>query len=429
MMSVTKKLFILAKLKSKSTELPKLFSVLVDQFFMSITTLLTAVVLARTYDKIDFADLILLFSVTLFVLGFQSAIISKPYAISRNDFGKGEKEEYYHFNLHLKILFTLLILVAFPLLYYMLFDSWDITRLLVYSLYVITNTAYFFVRETLLSERKTKQNLYYGLSCSLGMICLLLVIQFNKMTEIYLFLGVASAIYLTVTTVYLIKNFKRRLLLRDVYFSHLSINWKVGKWLLGSNFLFHLSSGIYPWLLLYLTTKSDIAIFGVLVSSASIINPIIAALSSYLLPLFAKMGLNYKKIDGSVKKWALLFSVMGFALVVIGYSFGQDIILLFFGAKYKGLGLLVIYPFVVQAINLIFQPFRICLDAIKRTDINFWVLIPRSIIAIGLGYLLTKEYGLSGVFYTMIIENLTYQTVNIFVYFRLMKANKLISTP
>ena len=426
MTSIIKKSHFLAKLNSR--EAPKLFNVLVDQFFMSITTLLTSVVLARTYDKIEYADLILLFSITLFVLGFQSAIISKPYAINRNDFDDNRIERYYHFNLHLKILFTLLTVIVFPLLYYVLFNSWDLTRLLIFTLYVVANTAYFFVRETLLSERKTKQNLYYGLSCSLGMICLLLVIQFGELADIYLFLEIASAIYLTVSGVYLLKNFRKRLFSKKAYLSNLKVNWKVGKWLLGSNVLFYLSSGVYPWLLLYLTTKSDIAIFGVLISAASIINPIIAALSSYLLPLFAKMGQNYGQIDGSVKKWALLFAVMASILVLTGYFFGQDIILLFFGEKYDDLGFLVIYPFVVQAINLTFQPFRISLDAIKRTDVNFWVLIPRTIIAIGLGYFLIDIYGLSGVFYTMIVENLTYQLINVFVYARLMKANKSVST-
>ena len=411
---------------AKSAEAPKLLNVLVDQFFMSITTLLTSVVLARTYDKLDYADLILLFSITLFVLGFQSGIISKPYAISRNDFIESERDQYYHSNLHFKILFTLLIIIAFPLLFYLLFDSWDITKLIIFCTYVVANTAYFFVRETLLSERKTKQNLYYGLGCSISMIILLLNIQFNGLTDIYLFLGAASMIYFFVTGVYVFRNFKRRLFTKEVYLSNLLINWKVGKWLLGSNFFFHLSSGIYPWLLLYLTTKSDIAIYGVLISAASIINPIIAALSSYLLPLFAKMGMNYQKIDASVKKWALLFAVMAILLVLVGYFLGQEIILLLFGDKYSALGLLVVYPFIVQAINLTFQPFRISLDAIKRTDINFWVLIPRSVLAIVLGYLLITTYGITGVFYTMILENMVYQLINLLVYSRLMRANKII---
>ncbi|MGB5820439.1 MAG: polysaccharide biosynthesis protein [Saonia sp.] len=410
--------------KGKFTEVPKLFSVLLDQFFMSITTLLTSIVLARTYDKIDYADLILLFSISLFILGFQSSIISKPYAINLNDFRNGKREGYYRFNLHFKILFTVFVIIVFPLLYYIIFDSWNVEKLFFFSLYIIAYTSYFFIRETLLSERKTKLNLVYGLGCSLSLITLLLFILFTNHGDINFFLGISSAIYIIATLVYLFKNLKKPILTKKDYIGHLYTNWKVGKWLLGSNFFFHLSTSIYPWLLLYITTKSDIAVFGVLISVSSIINPVMTALSSYLLPLFVKMNLDYQKIDVMVKNWTFLFGVMALFLIVIGYFFGQTIIVLLFGKAYGDLGILVVYPFIIQAIHVLFQPFKICLNAIKRTDVNFWVLIPRSIISLILGYILIQKYGVVGAFYTMIIESLFYQVMHFIIYRNIMKLNK-----
>ncbi|WAC01150.1 polysaccharide biosynthesis protein [Lacinutrix neustonica] len=352
-------------------ELPKLVSVLLDQAFMSLTTLLTSIVLARTYTKINYADLVLLFSITIFTLGFQSAIISKPYAISLNDFKKHQIRSYFQFNLNLKIAFTIGVIVVFPLLYYMLFDAWYTSRFLLFLFYILTHSSYFFVRETLLSERKTKQNLTYGLACSVSLMVLLFFIFFNKLQDIQIFIGIASIIYGGIACVYFIKNFQWINGIRKQYFAYWNMNWTLGKWLLGSNFLFHISSNIYPWLLLYITTKDDIAVFGVLMSIAGLVNPVLTALSSYLLPIFVKMNKNFKSIDQKLKLWVVFFMGAAVVLVLIGYFIGQQLIALLFGSKYGNLGLIVLYPFVVQAITIVFQPYKIVLNAIKRTDVNF----------------------------------------------------------
>lgn len=413
------KLRSLYKLNSK--EAPKLFSVFVDQVFMSASTLLTTIILARTYEKIVYADLVLLFSLSLFILGLQSSAISKPYAINLNDFKEGQRRQFFRFTVSTKLGFTVLLILLFPLLYRLLFQEWDVSRLLHYLLFIVAYTFYFFVRETLLSQRKTRQNLGYGLFCSVSLIALLLFIYFNNITSLTFYLKVASAIYLLASGVFLVRNAANLTLYHRDYKGYFFKNWTLGKWLLGSNMLFHASSNIYPWLLLYLTTKSDIAVFGVLMSVGSVINPLLTAVNSYLLPLFVRKNTYFKKIHGLVKQWGLFFIAMAVALVGVGYFFGQEIVVLFFGSKYAELGLLVLYPFLVQAIKVVFQPFKIALEAVKRTDVNFWVLIPRSILALGLGFLLVRSYGLAGAFYTMILENLVYQLLQLYYYRKIIQ--------
>ncbi|QWX85644.1 polysaccharide biosynthesis protein [Cellulophaga sp. HaHaR_3_176] len=406
---------------TKNKELPKLFSVLLDQVLMSVVTLLTSVVLARTFDKVQYADLVLLFTLTLFSLGFQSSIISKPYAINQNDLGELNKESYYQFNLNLKLIFTVGVVFVFPFLYYFSFDVWDFQRFSIFLFYIISYTSYFFIRETLLSERKTKENLKYGIFCATGLVSLLLYILFSNNKNINFFLIVASTIYSLVSAFYFISNYKKIKLPNYTWLQFWNINWKIGKWLLGSNFLFHISSSIYPWLLLYITEKKDIAVFGVLISVAALVNPLLTALSSYLLPLFVSVNSKYDKIKELVGKWNILFALMAIVLVIIGVFLGQNIIVLLYGEKYQNLGILVIFPFIVQAINVFAQPFKIALNAIKRTDVNFWILIPRSIISVVLGFLLINRFGLVGVFYTMIFENLFYQISYYIIYRKVFK--------
>ncbi len=409
----------------KSKEFPKLFSVLSDQFFMSITTLLVSVVLARVFDKTDYADLVLLFSVTLFVLGFQSALISRPYAINLNDINELDKNSFYNSNVLFKLFFTLSVMLLFPVIYLLFFrNDYDILKLVLFLFYIVSHTTFYFVRETMLSERKTKQNLYYGLTCSLSLLTALVVIFFLKIKEIEFFLISFSLIYFLVSSVYFVLNSKRLTLKIKALQNDFKKNWEVGKWLVGANVLFHFSSEIYPWLLLYLSTKDNIAILGVLLSVANIINPLLTAISSYLLPLFVKSNKNYISLSRAVKKWSLLFSLMSILLIIIGYFFGQSIISMLFGEKYNNLGILIVFPFVVQAINIFFQPYKIALNAIKRTDVNFWILIPRSVLAICLGYFFITKYGLIGVFYTKIVENLLYQLVYYILYVRIVKRHK-----
>lgn len=410
----------------KFLELSKLFSVLLDQFFMSISTLLTTIVLARTYDKVVYAEFVLLISVTLFILGLQNSIISKPYAINLTDFKHEQQSRYFLFNVYVKLAYSVLIILSFPIIYFLIFGDFRVSRLLPYLTYIIAYTFYFYIREMFLSERKTIQNLIYGLFCSFSLIALLIYILYSKDDNINFFLVISSSIYFVATAFYFINNFKSTKLIREEIIQYLSANWKVGKWLLGTSFLFQMSSGIFPWLLLYLTTKSDIAIFGVLTSVSSIINPVLQALSSYLLPLFVKFNLNYEKIKALVNKWTFVFGLMAICLIVLGYFFGQDLIILFFGNKYSDLGYIVVMPFIAQAINVVFQPFNISLKAIKRTDVEFWLYIPTSVLTIVLGYFSVLNYGLVGVFYTIFFQNLFYNILQYLVYFRLFQTKRVV---
>ena len=408
----------------KSKELPKLVSIVFDQGFMSLTTLLTSIVLARVYTKSNFADLVLLFTISLFILGFQSALISKPYAISLNDFEN--KSNYFNFNLKLKFYFTTLIIIFFPFLYFFTFDNRNLLEFSLFLFYIISYSSYFFVRETYLSERKTKENLKYGVACSVSIITALVLILVFKIQNINYFLIGASITYTSIVCLFVYKNYSKVSLSRKDLKLFWSKNWSVGKWLFGANLLFHMSSSMYPWLILYLTSnKENVAVFGVLMSIASLVNPLLTAFSSYLLPIFVKINHDIKLVVQNLKQWNLIFFLMAIGLVLVGLFGGQIIINLFFGDKYSNLGLIVVYPFIVQAINIAFQPFKVVLNALKRTDVHFWVLIPRSIISLTLGYFLITKYGISGVFYTMITEILFYQLSYFFIYKKIVSKKVL----
>ncbi|APQ18033.1 lipopolysaccharide biosynthesis protein [Maribacter hydrothermalis] len=416
---------VFAKIKN-SKELPKLISVLVDQFFMSIITFATTIILARTFDVLIYADYVLLVTLCVFLLGFQSAIISRPYAICFNDYSSVDSLDYFQFNMNSKLALSFGIAIVLPIACYVGYDELTIINIAVITLFVLSYTFYHFIRETLLSERKTKENLFYGLFCTVFFVILLVYIWFEKINDIYFYLFFSSLIYSSLAFYYFVLNYKVNFFLKKVYLKFFKKNWEVGKWLVGNNMLFHIAANIYPWLLLYLTGKEDVAVLGVLLSIGSIISPILKALGSYLLPLFVKYNKDFKKISILVNNSFLFFGFMSAIIVVVGYFYGEELMSLFFGKKYSDLGVLVIFPFLIQALVIFFQPIKIALTAIKRTDIDFWIYIPRSILAVVLGYILVERYGLFGVFYTMIIENICYYSVQYFIYRKIISDLKYV---
>tara|TARA_R110000744_G_scaffold32935_4_gene76797 strand:+ start:1982 stop:3238 length:1257 start_codon:yes stop_codon:yes gene_type:complete len=408
----------------ESQELPKLLSVFIDQFFMSITTFGTTIVLARTFDKFVYADFVLLISISLFVLGLQSSLISKPFSINISDYLNTSQTNFFQFNLQSKLIFTLAFILIFPIVYFLIFKDIDIKRIFFFTLFITSFSFYFFIRETMLSMRHTRENMFYGLACSISILAILTIIWTQGITDAFFYFAWVSLIYLCLSFIYFFRNFRNFKIPKIPKIEQkefLKVNWKPGKWLVGTSFLYYLSVDIYPWLLLYQTTKNDVAMLGVLASIASLTNPILKALSSYLLPLYVRVRSDIMQIRKLVKNWTFFFGFISLLLILIGYYFGENIILLFFGAKYGNVGNIVIYPFVLQAIVILFQPFRIALTALNRTDIDFWIYIPRSIIAVGLGYVLVGKFGIYGVFYTMIVETFFYQIMLAINYFIIAK--------
>jgi len=163
-----------------------------------------------------------------------------------------------------------------------------------------------------------------------------------------------------------------------------------------------------------------VAIYGVLISVTNLVNPILNSLSSYLLPLFTtyRNQINYFK-----KKfifWEYIFSSIALALLIFGVVFGEWFITTIFGNKYANLGWIVILPFINQSINILFQPVDIAMNALKRTDLGFYMLLIRTVLSLFLAYIFISIFGLLGVFIARIIENILYQLMLFFKTFKLM---------
>lgn len=402
-------------------EVKKFSSVIIDQGLISITTFATTVIIARVLDADNYADYVLLMSIVLFILGTQRSLITQPFTILQNDYGLKDRVFYFSTTLLFTLVYTALILVLVPIFLYAFFDYSVLYENIIYMLFITGYCFYFFARDLLLSKRNTKANLYLGLSYTLSTWILLLIIYIYKIADLFVFLLGITFIFLTISSIFLFRNMRY---LKSNLFKikkHWKENFTVNKWLIGSNLFFNIGAQAYPWLLLYLTTKENVAVYGVLMSIASLINPVMTAFSSYLLPVFVQENKNMDSIMSLVKKWIIVFCLGALILVLIGLFAGQIIIDLFFGLNYTHIGFVVVLPFINQAINVALLPIKIALNAIKRTDVNFWLFGLRSIIAIPLGFVFITRFGIQGLFFAMILENILYQIFQFHFFKRLIK--------
>ena len=189
----------------------------------------------------------------------------------------------------------------------------------------------------------------------------------------------------------------------------LSNNWKVGKWIIGTNLLYSIFAQSSPWIILYFLSRNEVAIYGVLISVANLMSPVLKSLSSYLLPLFTTYRNNIHFFKKKFLFWEVIFLGIAGIFLVFGVVFGEWLITIIFGSKYANLGWIVILPFINQTINILFQPVDIAMNALKRTDLGFYMALIRTFISLLLTYIFISNLGLIGVFIARIIENILYQ--------------------
>jgi len=397
--------------KYSINEFKKLTSVILDQGFVSLSSFLISVVLASNFEQTDYANFILLSSIVMTILGFQRAIITQPFAINFNDYIGVEKSKYLKYNVFLKIIFNICLLLIFPFYLFIIGFGNDLFASLTSLFYVITFTSYFFVKDMFISSRQTKKALLFGCSISVLIFFLLAFVKFYVKIDFQHFILTLSCIYLLSFIVFFF--FEKSVIKINYSFKNnfLKDNWKVGKWIVGSNLFYSIFAQATPWIILYFLSKKDVAIYGVLISVTSLVNPVIKSFSSYLLPLFTSCRMQIDLFKRRFLYWEIIFLFMSVLLVVFGVFFGEFLVTAIFGSKYDNLGWIVFLPFINQSINVIFQPVDIALNALKRTDIGFYMLLFRLILSLVLALIFISNFGLVGVFIAKIIENILYQTI------------------
>lgn len=383
-----------------------------EQVFSSILVFVTGILLARATTKDDFGMYILGLSIVMIAIGFQRAVITTPYAILYRQQNIDDRSKYRYVSFIFQNLFLLINLLFFIifLLYMAIFGLSDYIQfsIFLFLLFIGQATLYFF-KYILIAELDVKKNFFYCIFIYFTTLVFLLAFYLtgNLNTNITYIVTGSFAIVVSIGFYwFFFQPFLQKVNINSLkeYFAK---NWKLGKWIVGSNIGFIFSSQMFPWLLLYFWNKASVAELGIILSTTRILAPAVQGVWSFLLPKMTTYVHDISKFVTVLKQLTYIMIIAALVLVGIGYLFGEWIIELLYSSKYSGLGLLITLGFVLQGINLINMPIDAGLNAMKRTDLGFISLVIGVITAFSIGVPLTWKFGVLGALIGLIISALT----------------------
>jgi len=390
----------------------QLVRVMSDQCLGSLVSFISGILLARACNKQEFGIYVLAFSLIVVVLGIQRALITGPFTLSNNEFHRRHLIDYRKSITLFQAGVTILTLVAgcFVALTTKISGvGFSLGMLFLGAL--AAQMWYFFLKESLLAERKIEINFNIGLGINLpllagmgGMFWLGLL-----SVKVY-FAGLVIMVLLPV--IFLVKkymwlstgNISRRGLL---YFARK--NWKIGRWTIGATLLFSLVSQIYPWILAAHFGAAEVAILGIVCGASRLFNPIPQGLGSFFLPKLS--GLR----RSPAQYWRAFILLAGICiaaatlLLAAGYFMGDWLIVLFYSEKYSGLGLYAFWAFADQALVILSLPIDILANSCKRTDLVFKATIMRTAVMAVVGIYLTVHFSVLGALLAIVIDRLSGQ--------------------
>lgn len=394
-------------LNFRSKLLKESFFTISEQIFSSFIVFTVGILLARSTSKDDFGFYILAMSIIMIIIGFQRAILLTPYAILFKNKSDALKEKYRTFislSQFIILCFVTLISLIFIFLIYSFFET-NIKIYISFFVFLLSQLIFYYFKYTLIAELRVKTNFFYCSVIYLLTITCCLIIYLGKYLDTYSYFLYIGMLSISISSFFIFFN---KINLRGITKSqtkeYLREHIKLGKWIVGSNIAFILSSQIYPWALLFFWNKQSVAELGVILTISRVLAPAIQGMSSYLLPKFTLYVGSPIQLQKLIKKLVALMLFVSIILISFGFLVGESILNLLYSSKYNEIGLLVAFGFAIQAISLINMPIDAGLNAVKRTDLGFKTLLISASVTMFIGIPLTWKAGVEGALLGMLLS-------------------------
>jgi O-antigen/teichoic acid export membrane protein len=175
-------------------------------------------------------------------------------------------------------------------------------------------------------------------------------------------------------------------------------NWRFGRWVFASAAVWGLSMNFYPWVLAYFEGPETTALWGACITVVMLGNILLMGVTNFLGPriaaLFAESGLDAMR--AYVWRSNALFAVPLGALCLFLWFFGAPLLSLIYGAEYAAAsGALTLLTVNLLALALAFA-FSRGLFAMERADVDFAINFVPLACLLAVGVPLTAQYGLVG---------------------------------
>ena len=390
---------------------------LMDQGVSSATNFLTGVIIGRACTKEQFGLYMLGLSIVLFVTNLQTSLISTPYMIYSPRLRGSAHARYtgstlIH-QLGVSVVAILCLVVAGAAL------SLGVgPEGLAPVVWILAGVITFimlrdYARRVCFAGLRMKTALLLDSCVSVIQIGGLLLLAYSGVLSAslaYWAVGFACGVSALGWLIWMRKQFILRL---SRSLSDLVRNWSLGKWIFASGLLWALTMGLYPWILAGFHGTASTGVWAACLGIVAIVNPLLFGIQNFVGPKiahsFAEGGRI--KLRRFAFKASAVFSVLMIPFCVLLLVFGGSLMVLFYGDKYVGNGLVVS----ILALNMLVSaagfPYVSALFAMKRADLEFAVNFIALFVLLTLGLWLVRALGPLGAAYGLLIANIATSAV------------------
>ncbi len=401
-----------------------------DQMVASATNFLTGIIIARTCSKEEFGLYMLCFSIVVFVLEVQTALISSPYMVYSPRL-EGRRHAAYMGN-SLFQQFLLIVLVVLGLCAGLalavrgvgpegLSPVLPALILVIWALMLRE-----FIRRICFAGLEMMTAFFVDTAVALVQLSsLLLLAYFNRLTAGTAYYGIGLACGLTCAGWFFLRRSSfsfRNSHIKEDFKKNLSF----GKWMFASCLLWALGMNLYPWLLAFYHGTGATGVWAACYGVIAIANPLLLGIQNFLGPKIVESCTadGREGLTRFVKKVTLYYVLIILPLALFLCLFGDRLVVLFYGEKYGGNGRVV----AVLALYLLTLAGAFTLSrallALEQARIYFMANIVPLVVMLTLGLYLVKQLGVIGVAFGLLAGAVTTAIMMSVIFISLMKTDR-----
>jgi O-antigen/teichoic acid export membrane protein len=387
------------------------------QGFASAANFLTGLIIIRSCTKEEYGLYYLGFTLTMFLVEQQNALISTPYTVYAPRLSREQRSAYAGSTLLHQGVFSGFITLGFAVaaLAFLIGSGPEGSvrmagALALFAAWVLLRD---FARRVCFAELQMRAALGCDVAAAalqIGALALLAWAGGLSAPRAYAVVGVSSGV---VAVAWLAGNRTLFTVRGGRAWNDFLRNWSFGKWVFASGLVWSLSMNFYPWILTGYQGRAATGIFGACMTVVALGNILVLGVQNFIGPKVASVY----ALEGplALRRFLLranaAFAVPMLLLCVFLGLFGEPVIVLLYGQEYAGnAATLSVLGFNLLALAL-GSTFSRGLFAIERADVDFAVNFVALVVLLALGLWLVKAYGVVGAAGALLAANAAALTV------------------
>jgi len=404
---------------------------LADQAVVSVTNFLTGVIVGRACTKEELGLYMLGFTIVLFFIGLQSSIISIPYTVYGPRLEPKDLFEYTGSTLThqfaLSTIATICLISAGLTLSLGIGPEGlsQVTWALAVTIIFILLREY--ARQLFFAHLRMQTAFLMDLCLfgfQIGGLIAFAYLDLLSASKAYLVIGVESGL---VTFYWLILFRKTFLFKRLRVLVDLGRNWSFGKWHVLSTLSNFVGNQAFPWFLAAFHGTTATGVLAACLGISALANPLLMGVINFLRP-HAAHALNHGGTDQMLPiifKSTIVIAMFMCLFGAIVFLLGEQLVVLIYGAKYAGTGLIMAILIIGMCVNALLIPINCALHALNRPDVGFKSRFIAMGVTLTLGLWLVSSFGATGVAIGLLAANFVASVYEAIAFMIIIRRNRI----